>query len=90
LVNEENEYDAEFASWATVLQGGETSEAAGDVEVTGDEIEPVTSTLTRRTTAGMEEGRESEPLINTERSRVGDPARISLQDCRYWETIPLF
>jgi len=50
----------------------------------------VTSTFTRRTTGGMEEGRESEPIVNTERSRVGDPMRTSLEDCRYRGIISLF
>jgi hypothetical protein len=84
LVSEENGDENGFASGATVLQGGEASEAAGDGEGAGDEIEPATSTLTRRTIGEMEEGQESEPFINTERSRVGDPARTSLEDCRYW------
>lgn len=90
MVSEENGHENEFASQATVLQGGETSVAAGDEEGAGDETEPATSTVTRRTTGEMEEGQESEPLINTERSRVGDPARTSLEDCRYWGIIPLF
>ena len=90
MVSEENGDENEFASWATVLQGGETSAAAGDGEGTGDESEPVTSTFTRRTTGGMEEGRESEPIVNTERSRVGDPTRTSLEDCRYRGIISLF
>jgi hypothetical protein len=85
LVSEENGDENEFASQATVLQSGETSETAGDGEGAGDETEPATSTVTRRTTGEMEEGQESEPLINMERSRVGDPARASLEDCRYWE-----
>jgi hypothetical protein len=90
LVSEENGDENEFASWATVLQDGETSAAAGDGEGAGDESEPVTSTFTRRTTGGMEEGRETEPIVNTERSRVGDPTRTSLEDCRYRGIISLF
>ena len=84
LVGEEDGAENESAAWAAVLRGGETSEATGEGEGEGNEIEPVTSTLTRRTTAGMDEGRGSEPIVNTERSRVGDPARISLDDCRCW------
>ena len=86
----DSEENREFASWATFLLGGETSGAGRDGEGAGDESEPVTSTFTRRTTGGMEEGRESEPIVNTELFGVGDLTRTSLEDCRYWETIPIF
>jgi hypothetical protein len=86
----DSEENREFASWATVLLGGETSQAGRDGEGAGDESEPVTSTFTRRTTGGMEEGQESEPIVNTERSRVGDPTRTSLEDCRYLGKITMF
>ncbi len=90
MVSEENGDENEFASGATALQGEETSEAAGDGEGAGDETEPTTSTVTRRTTGEMEEGGESELLFSTERSRVGDPERTSLEDCRFWEMISPF
>lgn len=79
------EGDGNGDEFAVLLSGGEATKAAGHGErVRVDAVETSTSTLTRRATAGMEEGRGSTLVANAESSRVGDPARISLDD---WFTI---
>jgi hypothetical protein len=79
------EGDGDGDEFTVLLKGGEATEAAGNGRlVRMNEVGTSTSTLTRRATTGMEEGRGSTLVANAEPSQVGDPARISLDD---WFTI---